>query len=116
MFEYDDRAVIEMGTVIRESVHDAIEGRAHQCSGGGKQIHAEMNGAMLGRGPDGCFGVAFCSRISPESRRSVERTRLVVSANAYRYTVAPHLAENRIGHGGQLGVSRVGPKKSAANA
>ena len=72
MTQDHDRAVVEWLPIIRESVNDPVERRAHAGARRREQVDAQMHRPMLAR--------LIVDR--REERRRVQESRLAVSAEA----------------------------------
>src|SRR6267378_6821532 len=101
-----DRPVIKRRSVVRKRMNHAVQRSAHCATRRNLQIDPQMNRAPLVS--------RFFARA--KQRRSVERSRLVVTPNAHSSACASHIRKRARTEYFRIGSSRIGAKKCATHA
>src|SRR6202171_2328003 len=101
----DQRSVVQRSGIIRDDVDHAIQGRVEWIARLNKKVHAEVNCAPFVRG--------IAARA--EQGRSVNQSRLIVTADTNGRASALHCMKYFFREHGSFRGAGVGAKKRAAN-
>src|SRR6267378_2474175 len=101
-----DRPIIEWRLVVRKCMNHAVQRSANCATRRHLQIDSQVNRAPLVS--------RFFARV--KQRRSIERSRLVVTPNAHSSACASHIRKRARTEYFRIGSSRIGAKKCATHA